>query len=53
MVNITVKLFPEPHVLKGTDRSTYVEALLSVVFAAALVVIDGTRLSSDASVANS
>ena len=52
MVNITVKLFPEPHVVKGIDRSTYVEALLSMVLAAALVFLFGARLKSATALAH-
>jgi len=44
-VNITVKIFPEPHLEKGIDRSTYVEASLSLLLAAILVFLNGTKLS--------
>ena len=45
-VNITVKLFPQPRLVTGIDRSTYVEALLSLLLAATLVLLNGTQLSS-------
>jgi hypothetical protein len=42
--NISVVVFPQPHIVGGIDRSTYVEALLALSLALTLVLLYGKRL---------
>jgi hypothetical protein len=42
--NISVVVFPQPHIVGGIDRSTYVEAFLAFSLALTLVLCYGKRL---------